>query len=168
MSSLIEKWRKVHAEYENGEERPLNSYAMTLGVYGSVVGVLTLAGRISGRKAPTVTPWDLFVMAAATHRLSRTIAKDPVTSPLRAPFTRYKGTTGPAELQEEVRGQGASHAVGELVTCPFCLSQWVATGYAAGLVFAPRFTRLAGTTLAAIAGSDWLQLGYAQLQQKAE
>jgi hypothetical protein len=58
--------------------------------------------------------------------------------------------------------------VGELISCPFCTAQWVATGYAAGLVFAPRFTRLVGTTMAAVAGSDWLQLAYARLQQQAE
>jgi hypothetical protein len=97
------------------------------------------------------------------------IAKDPVTSPLRAPFTRFRGTSGPAELAEEVRGHGGPrHALGELLTCPFCLAQWLGTAYAAGLVFAPGFTRLAGATMTAVAGSDWLQLGYATLQQAAE
>ena len=43
----------------------------------------------------------------ATHKLSRIIAKDPVTSPLRAPFTTFEGTSGPAELAEEPSsGQG--------------------------------------------------------------
>jgi Protein of unknown function (DUF1360) len=32
--------------------------------------------------------------------------RNPVTSPLRAPFTRYSGTSGEAELAEEVRGRG--------------------------------------------------------------
>jgi hypothetical protein len=71
-------------------------------------------------------------------------------------------------VAEEVRGKGIRHAVGELITCPFCTSQWVATAYAAGLVFAPRATRLAGTTMTAVAGSDWLQLAYARLQRSAE
>jgi hypothetical protein len=30
-----------------------------------------------------------------THKLARTLAKDPVTSPLRAPFTQYEGVSGP-------------------------------------------------------------------------
>jgi hypothetical protein len=92
-------------------------------------------------------------------------AKDAVTSPLRAPFTQYQGPSGDAELGEEVRGTGLRHSIGELVSCPFCLSVWVATGFAAGLVFAPRFTRLAATTFTAVAVSDALQLGYAAAQQ---
>ena len=85
--------------------------------------------------------------------------------PLRAPFTRYAGTTGDAELGEEVRGTGLRHSVGELVSCPFCLGVWVATGFGAGLVFAPRFTRLAAMTFTAVAASDTLQLVYAAVQQ---
>jgi hypothetical protein len=30
--------------------------------------------------------------AVATYKLSHLIARDPVTSPLRAPFTGYRGT----------------------------------------------------------------------------
>ena len=100
--------------------------------------------------------------------MSRLVAKDSVTSPLRAPFTRCSGTAGPAEVAEEVRGKGVRHAVGELVTCPFCVAQWVATTYGAGLVFVPQATRLAGATMTAVAGSDWLQLAYARLQRSAE
>jgi Protein of unknown function (DUF1360) len=107
-------------------------------------------------------------MGLFTHRLSRTLAKDSVTSPIRAPFTRYAGVSGPAELHEEVRGSGWKHAIGELLTCPFCLSQWVATGYAAGMLFAPRVTRLAGATMTAVAISDWLQLAYARLMKAAD
>jgi Protein of unknown function (DUF1360) len=75
--------------------------------------------------------------------------------------------SGPAELSEEVRGSGPRHAVGELLTCPFCLSQWVGTVYAAGMVFAPRATRFAGAALTAVAAADWLHLAYTRLQQSA-
>jgi hypothetical protein len=90
-----------------------------------------------------------------------------VTSPLRAPFTSYEGTSGPAELREEVRGTGARKTVGELITCPFCSATWVATGITAGLVCLPRTTRLATGTFAALAGSDLLQYAHAWLQQEA-
>ncbi len=43
---------------------------------------------------------DTALCAVATHKLSRLLARDPVTSPLRAPFTSYQGTAGPAELDE--------------------------------------------------------------------
>jgi hypothetical protein len=47
------------------------------------------------------------------------------------------------------------HTVGELMSRPFCMAQWVATGYAIGMVFAPGATRLAGVTMtAAGAGSE--------------
>lgn len=91
--------------------------------------------------------------------------KDPVTSPLRAPFTEYQGTQGPAELKEEVRGEGGRKTVGELVTCPFCTGVWVATGLTAGLVYLPRTTRLAMGTLAALAGADMLQFAHAWLDK---
>ena len=79
------------------------------------------------------------LISIATHKLSRLLAKDSVTSPLRAPFTRYAEPGGAAEVNEEVRDQGSSirHSIGELVTCPFCLAVWVATGLTGGLVLAP-------------------------------
>ena len=55
-----------------------------------------------------------------------------------------------------------------LLTCPFCLAQWTATGFAYGLVFAPQATELVAMTLTAVAGADFLQLGYAWAQHKAE
>ncbi|MFC4533502.1 DUF1360 domain-containing protein [Sphaerisporangium dianthi] len=168
-NNLTRRLRKEERAYANGNDRPLGSYLRVLGVYGGAVAGLVAAGRLTGTRPPEhIAVFDLLLMGASTHRLSRTITKDPVTSPLRAPFTRYAGLSGPAELREEVRGHGIKHAVGELVTCPFCLAQWIATGYAAGMVFAPRLTRLAGATMTAVAISDWLQLGYARLMQAAE
>jgi Protein of unknown function (DUF1360) len=60
------------------------------------------------------------------------------------------------------------HSLGELVTCPFCLDLWVATAFVAGLIFAPRFTRLIAGSFTALAGADFLQLAYARAQQAAE
>src|SRR4051812_35484056 len=131
---MTETLRDIKREYEGEENRPLASYLRVLTVYGGAVSVLLAAAKLTGRKAPEkINPMDILLMGLFTHRLSRTIAKDPVTSPIRAPFTRFDGVSGPAELREEVRsdGSGVRHALGELLTCPFCLSQWVATGYAA-------------------------------------
>jgi hypothetical protein len=58
--------------------------------------------------------------------------------------------------------------MGELLTCPFCLDMWVATGFVIGLVFAPRFTRLVAGTFSALTGADFLQLAYAMAQQASE
>jgi hypothetical protein len=168
MNAVVDTARRQKEEYAGGADRPLGSYLGTLAVYALTTGAMALLGRRLRDQAPAIGFADLALMTITTHKTSRLIAKDPVTSPLRAPFTRFSGTSGPAVVSEEVRGKGIRHAVGELITCPFCTAQWVATAYAAGLVFAPQATRLAGATMTAVAGSDWLQLAYARLQQSAE
>ncbi|HET8590717.1 MAG TPA: DUF1360 domain-containing protein, partial [Nakamurella sp.] len=74
----------------------------------------------------------------------------------------------PGELAEEVRGEGWRHSVGELLTCPMSLAQWVATGFGLGLLIAPRSTRVALATMTAVAGADFLQHAYVRLQQATE
>ena len=170
MSERIGQWaHREAAAYSHGEDRPLGGYLKLLGVYGAGVVGTTVLGRLFGRRVPErVGPLDLVLLSVATHRLSRTLAKDPITSPIRAPFTRYEGSSAAEELSESVRGEGLRHSAGELLACPMCLAQWVATVFAAGLVFAPRQTRLAMATLSAVAGADFLQYVYALLQQKSE
>jgi hypothetical protein len=167
--SFREWARKQAQEYSNGAERPLGGYLRLLSIYVSGTATTALAGRALGRSLPQrLSVWDVTQLAITTHKLSRIIAKDPVTSPFRAPFTRYEGVSAPSELHEEVRGHELSHAVGELLTCPMCLAQWVATGLAAGLVIAPAPTRLAMAVFTAVGGSDFLQHVYAALQQASE
>lgn len=153
------------AAYRNGTDQPVGGYLATVGVYALGVTAVAIAARMTGRRAPDkIAPWDVVLMATATHRISRTIAKDPVASPLRAPFATFEGRGAPAELSEQVRGSGLRHSTGELLTCPFCLAQWVATGLTAGLVFAPRPTRLVMTAFTAVAGADFLQHAYVLAQ----
>lgn len=166
MTTLVSRVRSAVAGYAPGQDRPLRGYVLTMAGYAGLAGALAGLARLAGRTAPErVAPGDLLLISCATHKVSRLLAKDSVTSPLRAPFTRYAGPSGDAELGEEVRGSGLRHSVGELVSCPFCLDVWVATGFAAGLVFAPRLTRLAAATFTAVAVSDTLQLVYAAVQQ---
>lgn len=58
----------------------------------------------------------------------------------------------------------ATPRLGKLLICPFCVSLWIATGFAIGVVFAPRFTRFVAATFSVVAGSDFLQLVYSALQ----
>jgi hypothetical protein len=161
--------RAEKERYSGGEERPLGGYLAAMGVYAAVTGTLALATRLSHREIPDdLGIKDLLLSAVATHKLSRLITKDPVTSPHRAPYTVYQGQEGPAELEEEVRGEGARKAVGELITCPFCIDLWVATGLMAGFIYLPRTTRLAIETLAVLTGADLLQFGYARLQEQEQ
>jgi hypothetical protein len=167
---VVDGARQEADAYRRDNPRPLGGYLVVLVVYGLVVTAATLAAVASGRTLPA--RWrtqDLIVLTLGTHKLSRTLTKDAVTSPLRAPFTHYAGTGGPAEVQEDVRNQSQfRHSMGELLTCPFCLDMWVATGFAIGLVFVPRFTRLIAGVFSALAGADFLQLAYAMAQQSAQ
>lgn len=165
---VVEGARREAEAYSGDEDRPLSGYARVMTVFGALVATATGVAAATGRRAPAdVRPWDVVLLAAGTHKLSRTITKDAVTAPLRAPFTRYAGRGGPAEVMEEVRGGGVRHSVGELLTCPFCLDVWIATGFSVGTVFAPRATRLVTATLTALTGADFLQLAYARAQQAA-
>lgn len=169
-AQVVDGARREAQAYRGDNPRPLGGYLAVLVVYGLVVTAATLAALASGRSLPT--RWraqDLLILTLGTHKLSRTLTKDAVTSPLRAPFTHYAGTGGPAEVQEEVREQSQlRHSLGELLTCPFCLDMWVATGFAIGLVFAPRYTRLVAGVFSVLTGADFLQLGYAIAQQAAQ
>jgi hypothetical protein len=163
-------WLRAQGDaYRAGHERPLAGYTTLMSVYGGGVLAGALAARRMGKEPPrSLSVWDVTQLSVATHRISRTVAKDPVTSWLRAPFTRYEGVSAAAELKEEVRGHGLRHSVGELISCPMCLAQWVATALCGGMVFAPRATRLIAATFTCVAGSDFLQYLYAALQQKTE
>ncbi len=161
------RWaRHQEREYTNGEPRPLAGDLGAMGVYLGLVSAAGAAVRASGRELPERIPvGDAFLLTVATFRLARRIAKDPVTAPIRAPFTQFQGPSGHAEIAEEVREHGGvKHAVGELLTCPFCLAQWVGTGFVLGYVTAPKATRLAALTMTMVAGSDVLQFVYDAIQ----
>ncbi|ORV10383.1 DUF1360 domain-containing protein [Mycobacterium celatum] len=162
--------RREADAYRGDNPRPLGGYLVVLFVYGTVVAVTALVASLTGRKLPD--RWrtqDLLTVTCGTHKLSRSLTKDAVTSPLRAPLAEYAGTGGPAEVQEETRQDSQlRHSLGELLTCPFCLDMWVATAFVIGLIFAPRFTRLVAGCFTALAGADFLQLAYAMAQQSAQ
>jgi hypothetical protein len=163
----VRRWARIQKrEYTNGEERPLAGDLGAMGVYLGLVSAAAAAVRASGRQLPDRIPLgDAVLLTVGTFRLARRLAKDPVTAPIRAPFTRFEGASGHAEVAEEVREHGgAKHAVGELLTCPFCLAQWVGTGFVFGYVAAPKATRLAALTMTMVAGSDVLQFAYDAIQ----
>jgi hypothetical protein len=170
VSAPVRRWARTQKrEYSQGEPRPLAGDIGAMGVYLGLVSAAAVAVRASGRELPDrIPPGDAVLLTIATFRLARRIAKDPVTAPLRAPFTAFQGPSGHAEVAEEVREHGGlKHAVGELLTCPFCLAQWVATGLVFGYVTAPRAARLAAFTMTLVAGSDVLQFVYDSIQNGA-
>jgi Protein of unknown function (DUF1360) len=143
------------------EETPrhrLWPYAVLTGTYAAGVSLFLRRWR---NRLPTETkPLDVALVGIATHKATRLIAKDRITTVFRVPFTEYEGPGGPSEVEESPRGSGLRHAIGELVVCPYCLGQWVATGFAGGLVAAPRETRFVAGVMSALAISDFLQMAY--------
>ncbi|WP_320781901.1 DUF1360 domain-containing protein [Streptomyces sp. CRN 30] len=159
--------RQAEQTYSDGHERPLRGYLTAMAAFGAYTAAWGAAVRLRGRPLPDrPVPWDVALTAVATFRLSRLLSKASVTSPLRAPFTRYVGPQGPAELHEEARDEDRRETVGELMTCPFCMSVWVASTLTAGQLLCPRATRTAMGALTALAGADALQLTYAALVEK--
>ncbi|HTW20651.1 MAG TPA: DUF1360 domain-containing protein [Mycobacteriales bacterium] len=159
---------RIKHRYEHGSDRPLGSFLILLTIYSSSVSAAAGVLRHKGRRLPAEFPLrDVALGMVATHKASRLLAKDPVSSPFRAPFTEFEGQSGESEVSEKVVGTGFSHAVGELVTCPFCLDMWVATAFVLGYVANPRLARTAATVLTVVTGADLLQFGYDALQRVA-
>lgn len=156
----LETQAEAKREPYGNDQAPLGSYAVFTGLYAAAFAGALLAARLTGRRIPTPTAGDVALFGAATHKLSRLLAKDKVTAALRAPFTEYEAKAGPAEVEERPRGEGPRRAIGELVTCPYCLDQWIAGGFVVGSAFAPRASRLAASVFATVALADFLQIGY--------
>jgi Protein of unknown function (DUF1360) len=155
--------------YAPNEHRPLLAYAGLTAAFATAVGGAIAALRTNGHDLPDRPRLaDIALAGVATHKVSRLLAKDKVTSFIRAPFTRYEkpGSQG-GEVEEQPRGDGARLAIGELLICPYCLAQWVAAGFTLGLVAAPRTTRLIASIYAAETLSDFLQAGYRAAEQTA-
>jgi hypothetical protein len=109
-----EAFRSLFCGYSD-EDIPLGSYAQLLGIYGAAVAGLLLAAK--DRLPERISAADVLLLSLATHKLTRLVAKDKVTAPLRAPFVRYCGTgSAPNEVEETPRGSGMRRALGELFT----------------------------------------------------
>jgi hypothetical protein len=157
--------RQLVAGYSS-EPLPLGSYAGFLGAFGGAfLGFLAIT-RARGRRLPEGLPAaDVLLLGVATHKITRIVTSDWVTSPLRAPFTTYEGSTGGGEVKERPRGNGLRRATGELLTCKWCFAPWTASGLAYGMILAPRTTRFVASMFAAVALSDYLQHGYESLKR---
>jgi hypothetical protein len=151
---------------EPSERRPLAAYGMLIAGFAAGAAAARLAAKQRRPIPERIEPRDLALLGVATHKLSRIVAKDKVTSVVRAPFTTYQEQGGPAELEEEPRRDGLRLAIGELVTCPWCLSPWAGTAFTIGFVANPRLTRLAASALSLSAISDFLQIAYKASEER--
>jgi hypothetical protein len=153
------------AGHSTDQERPLGGYAALIGTFFAGAAGFGVWLRSSGRSLPdTVGIGDLLLITAATHKATRLLGRDRVTSAIRAPFTRFQDDAGPSEVDEAARGHGLRRAIGELIICPYCLDMWAAGAFTAGLIAAPRATRWIATALTAVAGADVMQIAYAKAE----
>ena len=157
----------VQRQYSS--DQPLRGYVTLIGVYVAAGAVAVWASGRGKAADRSISTGDLVRITIAAHRLSRTLTKETIASPLRAPFTRLNGSGIASELNEQVRPSGhdrpVAHAVGELLTCPFCMAQWAATALVTAHLLVPRQARLVTAILDAAAGADALHYGYVALDR---
>jgi hypothetical protein len=167
LGRAVDAGARQAAAYSNGAERPLGGYLVLVAAYtAATVGGIALVRRRDAKWQGTIPVQDMAVISVATFQLARVVTKKPITSVFRAPFTEFQGASGPAEVEERVRGGGLRHAVGELLTCPFCMAHWIVTGFAFAYFLAPEVTRLVATMLTAEAAADFLQHAHAAVSDR--
>jgi hypothetical protein len=155
------------AGHSPGQERALRGYGVLLATFLSLASAFAAWFRRSGRELPDrIAPQDLALLTVAGHKLARLIARDRVTSVMRAPFTRFQGDAGPGEVNEAARGGGLRRAIGELLVCPYCLGMWVSAALTASLLILPRFTRWVCAVLSIFFGSEILQVAYSRAESR--
>lgn len=154
--------------YRQGEDISLSSYGVLAGTFNLIFAVFLLVARLTGKSIPKrVDARDIALLGMATHKLSLVGSQDAITSPLRAPFTELREKKSPKEVDEKPRGEGLRRSVGELLTCKFCLSVWVASLFTYGLVLAPGVTRLVAALFSVVTVSDFLHQVYKVLMKEA-
>jgi uncharacterized protein DUF1360 len=161
MTTIESEAQELYNGYAPGQDKPLASYGLLMSVFSTLAGAFAAWFRRSGRELPErMDGRDFALLTVASHKASRLIAKDKVTSAVRAPFTEYQGPGGPGEVTEAPRGRGMRRVIGELLVCPYCLGMWTSAAMTAGLLVAPRFTRWLSSVLAIFFGADILQIAY--------
>lgn len=167
VDNLTREAREAFETYAEPQERPpFRMYAGLTAVFNAGFAGALYAAKRQRRLPERISPQDLMLIGTASHKLSRLVAKDKVTAFMRAPFTEYEGRAGPAEVEERPRGGEIRGAIGEMLICPYCLGLWAAGAFHVGLMFAPRVTRVAASTLTALTVSDFLQIGYKAAENK--
>jgi Protein of unknown function (DUF1360) len=143
---------------------PYGAYAAIVGTFVGGLGAAGVAARALDRNPACQTPLDFVVLAAASFKAARTLARDEVTSFVREPFVAGEAHEGG---EEPLETGDLRQAIGELVTCSRCGGTWAAAALATTQILAPRFGRLLTWSLAAAGANDWLQAGYAALTSKS-
>ena len=139
------------------DHRPLGTYlVLTAAFNAGAWAVGSLLGK--RRRVPLA---DVVVLGTATHEISRIVSKERVTRTIRKPFVEVK-----PDGHEEPVDRGPRRALGELLTCPFCIAPWIALGLSAAYLVAPTATRTYATVMSIATISDFLHRGKALIDEK--
>ncbi len=163
-NSVAEKAESLLAGYSE-QKKPLGGYLALAGVFTLALGTGLASAATSEEELPELGWSDLLLLGIATHKLTRIATKDLVTSPFRAPFVKFKKSAGAGEVEEEARGDGIQEAVGDLITCPYCIAPWIASALVFGYQRAPRTTRVLGGIFCITAASNFLNHLYAKAKE---
>lgn len=147
---------KLARHYAPDQNLPLGSYAGLAGAYNAALLATVRHLHRHSRLPERFNLADSILLGLSTHKLSRIVARDWVTSPFRAPFAEYQGPRPGGEVDETSRGTGLRKAIGDLITCPYCTGPWVALGLASFLASRPRAARFTMSIFASVAISDFL------------
>src|SRR5436190_13276218 len=137
---------------------PYGAYALILGAFAAELAATGVVSRKLDREPQWRSALDLALLAGASFKTARTLARERVGSVVRDPLTG-----GETSDDEPVPDGGMRQAVGELVTCTRCVGTWGAAGLLTSQVIAPRFGRLLTWSLAAAAANDFLQAAFAEM-----
>lgn len=169
IQSASDSAQQVLSGYGAQDVQPLGPYLGLAAIFNLSFAGFLLVSRQAKRPLPEqLTVRDMALLGIATYKMSRLLSRDQVTAFLRAPFVKYKSAGLTSEVEEEPRGTGWQRALGNLLTCPYCVGQWVVAGFAYSLVFAPRTTRFVEGVLSAYALSDFLGLAYEKSERLAQ
>jgi uncharacterized protein DUF1360 len=137
------------------DERPLPEYATLAVAFWAIFTGFVVASR--DRLPDRVATGDLAAIALSSYKLSRLITKEDVTAFVRAPVTEDEEARRPKRT-------GMARVLGELLTCPYCIGLWIASGLAFGHVRLQRETRLLTTVFGSYAISDFLHAAFVRLK----
>jgi hypothetical protein len=147
----------MSAEEEAQAKETRNAKLALIGAFlGSIATFSLMADRRESRSS--ANPFDIALLGLASYRIGRMLAYERVAAPLREVVTKTEAD--PSGFGETVvaRGQGARKVLGELLSCPICISTWAAAGLVYGMQLAPVPTRVLAKTFG-VAGVAELVLG---------
>lgn len=157
---------EADAARRSREHLPLTGYSALSGIYAATLtGFFAWAN--SRGKLGEIPLADILVLGVGTHKAARMLSRDKVLTFVRKPVTVYEDTDGapPGEVYERQRSDGSPirRAIADLITCPYCMSPWVAAGLFGIYVTRRPLGQALGGLLTVISLSDFVHTAWADV-----